>query len=406
MNNTNNTASNNRVDLTLKLGMPSTAFHQNAALYHNSQQGGVDQGATAEGGQQSFNGIGSQTPYAWPSDQMGSGFHNMNYANGFNPFSAGPSLGFGSYPTTNPSSYNFAPTRPLPPRPPPPPLTGYTLLDVPLKRSAALELQNSSGYVSNYNDPNRRCTNYNCKTNDTPMWRKGPLGPKEKKTSESMENSRLFNQAAGEMNNTNNTESKNRVDLTLKLGIPSTTFHQNATLYHNTQQGGVNQGATVEGGQQSFNGIGSQTPSAWPSDQMGSSLHNMNYANGFNPFSAGPSLGFGSYATTNPSSYNFAPTHPLPPPPPPPTGYTLLAVPLRRAAALELENSSGRVGNYNDPNRRCTNYNCRTNDTPMWRKGPLGPKTLCNACGIKYRKEEEKKAKEAGGKGRRSNPNS
>ncbi|KAL4336142.1 hypothetical protein GQ457_07G043560 [Hibiscus cannabinus] len=155
------------------------------------------------------------------------------------------------------------------------------------------------------------------------------------------------------------------------------------------QQGGVNQGATVDGGQQSF--IGSHTSYAWPSDQMGSSLNNMNYANGFNPFYGDPSLGFGSYGTTNPSSYNFAPPRPLPPSPQPPpvTGYMLLDVPARRAAA----NASGRIGNYNDPNRRCTNYNCKTNDTPMWRKGPLGPKTLCNACGIKYRKEEEKKSK-------------
>ncbi|KAH7543616.1 hypothetical protein FEM48_Zijuj02G0202700 [Ziziphus jujuba var. spinosa] len=44
-----------------------------------------------------------------------------------------------------------------------------------------------------------------------------------------------------------------------------------------------------------------------------------------------------------------------------------------------------------DPNKRCTNYNCATRTTPMWRKGPLGPKTLCNACGIKYRKQEEKR---------------
>ncbi|KAJ4845780.1 hypothetical protein Tsubulata_047968 [Turnera subulata] len=50
---------------------------------------------------------------------------------------------------------------------------------------------------------------------------------------------------------------------------------------------------------------------------------------------------------------------------------------------------------HNDPNKRCTNFYCNTNDTPMWRKGPLGPKTLCNACGIKYRKEEDKKRAKA-----------
>ncbi|WCJ19238.1 GATA transcription factor 29 [Euphorbia peplus] len=53
-------------------------------------------------------------------------------------------------------------------------------------------------------------------------------------------------------------------------------------------------------------------------------------------------------------------------------------------------------GTYIDINKRCTNSRCNTNDTPMWRKGPLGPKTLCNACGIKYRKEaERKRAREA-----------
>ncbi|PKU82380.1 putative GATA transcription factor 22 [Dendrobium catenatum] len=29
---------------------------------------------------------------------------------------------------------------------------------------------------------------------------------------------------------------------------------------------------------------------------------------------------------------------------------------------------------------------CSTTKTPLWRSGPLGPKSLCNACGIKQRK--------------------
>ncbi|CAL9063898.1 unnamed protein product, partial [Musa banksii] len=29
---------------------------------------------------------------------------------------------------------------------------------------------------------------------------------------------------------------------------------------------------------------------------------------------------------------------------------------------------------------------CRTTKTPLWRAGPSGPKSLCNACGIRYRK--------------------
>ncbi|CAL9110357.1 unnamed protein product [Musa acuminata var. zebrina] len=34
--------------------------------------------------------------------------------------------------------------------------------------------------------------------------------------------------------------------------------------------------------------------------------------------------------------------------------------------------------------KRCAD--CRTTTTPLWRAGPSGPKSLCNACGIRYRK--------------------
>ncbi|XP_059644704.1 GATA transcription factor 16-like [Cornus florida] len=30
---------------------------------------------------------------------------------------------------------------------------------------------------------------------------------------------------------------------------------------------------------------------------------------------------------------------------------------------------------------------CKTTNTPLWRVGPDGPKSLCNACGIRYRKK-------------------
>ncbi|XP_028770895.1 GATA transcription factor 17-like isoform X2 [Neltuma alba] len=45
------------------------------------------------------------------------------------------------------------------------------------------------------------------------------------------------------------------------------------------------------------------------------------------------------------------------------------------------ESSSDESG---DVNKCCTD--CRTTKTPLWRGGPAGPKTLCNACGIRYRK--------------------
>lgn len=34
--------------------------------------------------------------------------------------------------------------------------------------------------------------------------------------------------------------------------------------------------------------------------------------------------------------------------------------------------------------RRCSH--CQAQRTPQWRSGPLGPKTLCNACGVRYKK--------------------
>ncbi|KAM0847166.1 hypothetical protein ACQ4PT_055193 [Festuca glaucescens] len=33
--------------------------------------------------------------------------------------------------------------------------------------------------------------------------------------------------------------------------------------------------------------------------------------------------------------------------------------------------------------RRCVH--CETDKTPQWRTGPMGPKTLCNACGVRYK---------------------
>ncbi|KAF3454573.1 hypothetical protein FNV43_RR05021 [Rhamnella rubrinervis] len=39
-----------------------------------------------------------------------------------------------------------------------------------------------------------------------------------------------------------------------------------------------------------------------------------------------------------------------------------------------------------DKNKKCCS-DCRTTKTPLWRGGPAGPKSLCNACGIRYRKK-------------------
>ncbi|KAI3822448.1 hypothetical protein L1987_10038 [Smallanthus sonchifolius] len=37
----------------------------------------------------------------------------------------------------------------------------------------------------------------------------------------------------------------------------------------------------------------------------------------------------------------------------------------------------------NEGGRKC--LHCATNKTPQWRTGPMGPRTLCNACGVRYK---------------------
>ncbi|KAK0785523.1 white collar 2 type of transcription factor [Friedmanniomyces endolithicus] len=45
---------------------------------------------------------------------------------------------------------------------------------------------------------------------------------------------------------------------------------------------------------------------------------------------------------------------------------------------------------------------CGTLDSPEWRKGPRGPKTLCNACGLRWAKKEKKRGGPEEGKGESS----
>ncbi|KAK1293301.1 GATA transcription factor 15 [Acorus calamus] len=45
----------------------------------------------------------------------------------------------------------------------------------------------------------------------------------------------------------------------------------------------------------------------------------------------------------------------------------------------------GAVSAAEEEKKSCSD--CRTTKTPLWRGGPSGPKSLCNACGIRYRKK-------------------
>ncbi|KAF7819298.1 GATA transcription factor 9 [Senna tora] len=58
---------------------------------------------------------------------------------------------------------------------------------------------------------------------------------------------------------------------------------------------------------------------------------------------------------------------------------------MMRKESLGLERCEGEIsnGNGNAMPRRCSH--CLAQRTPQWRAGPLGPKTLCNACGVRYK---------------------
>lgn len=64
-----------------------------------------------------------------------------------------------------------------------------------------------------------------------------------------------------------------------------------------------------------------------------------------------------------------------------------VAIPTERSAK---ENRSGVANVY-------TCAECRTLDSPEWRSGPLGHKTLCNACGLRWAKREKRKKENCSG---------
>ncbi|CAL1360816.1 unnamed protein product [Linum trigynum] len=74
-----------------------------------------------------------------------------------------------------------------------------------------------------------------------------------------------------------------------------------------------------------------------------------------------------------------------------------------KAAVTKSPRPPSNNNNNGDPlvARRCAN--CDTTSTPLWRNGPRGPKSLCNACGIRFKKEERRAtaatAVSAGGSG-------
>lgn len=65
-----------------------------------------------------------------------------------------------------------------------------------------------------------------------------------------------------------------------------------------------------------------------------------------------------------------------PPPPPPNPGKKTVKAPQKKKESPDSAAGSG-------DGRKC--LHCATDKTPQWRTGPMGPKTLCNACGVRYK---------------------
>ncbi|KAF2285146.1 hypothetical protein GH714_038821 [Hevea brasiliensis] len=56
-----------------------------------------------------------------------------------------------------------------------------------------------------------------------------------------------------------------------------------------------------------------------------------------------------------------------------------------RSLPLQDDNSSQNFSSSSSNSIRVC-ADCNTTKTPLWRSGPRGPKSLCNACGIRQRK--------------------
>ncbi|CAI9776065.1 unnamed protein product [Fraxinus pennsylvanica] len=55
----------------------------------------------------------------------------------------------------------------------------------------------------------------------------------------------------------------------------------------------------------------------------------------------------------------------------------------KKQESFSLQPSPVMVQNGAGMGRRC--LHCQADKTPQWRAGPMGPKTLCNACGVRYK---------------------
>ncbi|KAG6482625.1 GATA transcription factor 9-like isoform X1 [Zingiber officinale] len=68
---------------------------------------------------------------------------------------------------------------------------------------------------------------------------------------------------------------------------------------------------------------------------------------------------------------------------PSPDSELIAATPVARAPPKKAAKRKEPAGLASADGRRCVH--CQTDKTPQWRTGPVGPKTLCNACGVRFK---------------------
>lgn len=86
------------------------------------------------------------------------------------------------------------------------------------------------------------------------------------------------------------------------------------------------------------------------------------------------------------SDHRLSPPHDLSPAPPPRVDHLPAPAPAT-AAAPETPNHIGAV---NTLSRGDYCRQCGATETPQWRNGPAGPRSLCNACGIRLHRQSQK----------------
>lgn len=90
-----------------------------------------------------------------------------------------------------------------------------------------------------------------------------------------------------------------------------------------------------------------------------------------------------SSTSSSPEGPDVVVSVPNQPPPQPQVGKKTVKAAQKKKESGGAGPDGGEAGAGAGEGRKC--LHCATDKTPQWRTGPMGPKTLCNACGVRYK---------------------